>query len=260
MGRKSINRIGEIGYNSYGSKMEIIEYVNNRNIVVRFDNGYETKSRYDTFLKGEIKSPYCKTVYGVGYRGEGICKTIGDKYGRKIKPYQQWLDMLRRCYDVKLQIKFPTYKYCTVCDEWHNFQNYYKWYIENYYEIENERMEIDKDILVKGNKLYSPETCCIIPHKINTLFVKNDAKRGNLPIGVNYDKQYNKYESICNTENNNNGSFIYLGRYDSSDDAFYLGYKPFKEQYIKDIANQYKEKIPNKVYNAMINWKIEITD
>lgn len=258
MARKTKNRIGEIGYNSYGSKMEIIEYNNYNDIVVIFDNGYTRKSRYDIFKKGDIKSPYDKTVYGIGYRGEGICKVISDKYGKKIRPYQQWLDMLRRCYNLELQNKYPTYKGCTVCEEWHNFQNYYNWYIENYYEIENIQVDIDKDILVKGNKIYSPSTCIFVPHDINVLFTKGNSQNG-LPLGVRYNKRDNAFIASCSISHNNIKKEKHIGSFKTKLEAF-NAYKKFKENYIKQEANRYKDKIPQKLYYSLFNYKIEIAD
>ena len=87
--------------------------------------------------------------------------------------------MLRRCYDEKLHKKYPTYIDCKVCEEWLNFQNFAKWYYNNYYEIENEKICLDKDILHKGNKIYSPDNCVFVPNNINVLFVKSDKSRGD---------------------------------------------------------------------------------
>jgi hypothetical protein len=143
-----------------------------------------------------------------------------------------------------------------VSEEWLNFQNFAKWYDKNYYEINGEKMEIDKDILVKRNKIYSPETCVFVPKRINLLFVKKDATRGDLPIGVCFFKRDKKYQVNCKDEN---GKDIYLSRYNNIEEAFEV-YKEFKESVIKKVANEYKGKIPANLYNALINYKVEITD
>jgi hypothetical protein len=70
MGKK-INRTGEITYNKYGSKITIVKYNNNKDITVEFDNGYEVKTDYNNFKKASIKSPFCKSVSGIGFLGEG---------------------------------------------------------------------------------------------------------------------------------------------------------------------------------------------
>ena len=130
------------------------------------------------FKNGLIKNPYDKNVFGMGYIGEG-------KYNKKDyeKIYNTWSDMLRRCYEPYFINKNLAYIDCYVHDEWHNFQNFAKWYEENYYEIKEQRMCLDKDILNKGNKIYSSETCLIVPQVINQLFVKPRIKN-DLPIGV----------------------------------------------------------------------------
>ena len=90
--------------------------------------------------------------------------------------------MLERCYDTEHSYKFPTYENCIVCDEWLNYQNFARWFDINYYEIEGEVMCLDKDILFKGNKIYSPKTCIFVPRGINNLFTKNDKCRTNFAI------------------------------------------------------------------------------
>lgn len=90
--------------------------------------------------------------------------------------YSTWLSMLKRCYNIEFQFKHSSYIGCSVHEDWHNFQNFAKWYDENYYSIGNERIALDKDILVKGNKIYSPETCIFVPHNINNLFTKGNIK------------------------------------------------------------------------------------
>lgn len=84
--------------------------------------------------------------------------------------------------------KMATYKDCSVCDEWLCYANFEKWYDDNYYEVNNEEMNLDKDILVKENKIYSPNTCIFVPQRINALFIKGKGRRGQFPMGVSYDK------------------------------------------------------------------------
>ena len=75
---KKIERIGETNYNKYGSKMTIIEYKDVHNLVVEFENGYKIKAQYTQFKKGNIISPYDKTIFNIGYLGEGKYKTSID--------------------------------------------------------------------------------------------------------------------------------------------------------------------------------------
>jgi hypothetical protein len=249
------DRTGDINYNKHGRKMIIEKYNSYSNIVVFFpDNNYRIHSAYGSFKNGEVSNPEDKTVLGTGYLGIGNFKSNLSK--KILTPqYVTWSNMMERGYSLKKKIKFPNYKDVSVCEEWHNFQNFAKWYDENFYQIENEIMHFDKDILIKGNKIYSPETCMFVPARINTLFTKSNAVRGNYPIGV-YHTRYNKYSTSCQDEL---GKFKYLGNFRTPEEAFYT-YKKFKENVIKFIADKYKDKIPQKLYDAMYRYEVEITD
>ena len=122
------------------------------------------------------------------------------KYSSKInnKPspqYSSWSSMIKRCYNPKCLTKDYTYQDCSVCKEWHNFQNFAKWYDDNYYQVFNEEINLDKDILHKGNKIYSPENCIFVPKTINSLFTKSNRSRGKYPIGVDYNKGMRKFRA-----------------------------------------------------------------
>lgn len=253
------NRIGEISYNKFGDRMEIIKYNKANNITIRFDNGYTVTTQYTPFIKGNIISPYDKTVCNVGYVGEGSYKRYSNIPGDRIevsRQYTSWKSMLKRCYDIEFHKKYPTYKECIVATEWCNFQVFAKWYDENYYEIKEELMELDKDILIKGNKLYSPKTCIFVPKRINALFIKTNATRGACPIGVSWNKKFKKFKATCSDVNS---KITELGHFDNTYDAFYI-YKNYKEKTIKDVAELYKKYIPIKLYNALIQYQVEITD
>jgi hypothetical protein len=199
-----------------------------------------------------------RLVYGIGIYNKGEHRAKID--GKKTKVYQTWQDMLRRCHDPKHQTKHPTYIGCSVCDEWLDFQNFATWYDKNYYEILLLGvMQLDKDILIKGNKIYSPDTCVLVPRKINNLFTKRDAKRGKYPIGVYYHKPTKKYLAQISY---GDGIRHYLGLFDTAEEAF-EAYKIAKEIHIKDVAETYYSKlnlIPSKLYEAMMNYEVNIDD
>ena len=192
-------------------------------------------------------------VYNMGYLGLEKCK----ENGVHIKSYEVWHEMLKRCYSKNLHKKRPTYIGCTTYEEWLCYDNFKKWYDENFYQIGNETMCLDKDILIKGNKIYSPETCIFVPQNINVLFTKTNAKRGKYPIGVYYKKGNKSY--VAQLQDNIRNKNIHLGYFKSELKAFNV-YKIAKEKYIKEIADMYKYKIPEKLYNAMYKYQVEITD
>lgn len=251
-----MNRIGEERYNNNNSLMKITDYRNSKDIDVYFPDYNWTyyHARYDNFTRGKIKCPYEPRYYNVGYLGEG--EYIIKENGECTKCYRTWYHMLQRCYDIDHLYKNPTYENCFVCEEWLNFQNFADWFYDNYYEVNDELMCLDKDILYKGNLIYSPETCVFVTQKINSLFVKSDTIRGELPIGVQIDKRRNTYGAYCN---NGYGERTYLGSFDTPEKAFYM-YKNYKEELIKNIAEEYKSYIPIELYNALNNYKVEIND
>ena len=252
MGKKD-GRLGEVGYNTNGERMTIIRYVNKNDIDIQFDDGTIVEHRYyGNFLKGNVKNPFFPSVYGVGYFGIGEFKSCNEN-GKITKSYNTWKNIHERCYNPKFHKKFQTYENCTVCKEWNNYQTFAKWDNENYYEVGNEQMALDKDILNKRNKVYSPNNCIYVPYSINSLFVKRDNERGELPIGVS--KHRDKFRAILNKYNKQ----IHLGIYPTPEEAF-QAYKQAKEQYIKEVAEEYKDKIPYRLYEAMMNYEVEIDD
>ena len=185
-------------------------------------------------------------IFGVG---------TNDLLGPKNTPYYKaWFSMLSRCYNTHSQYtKWRTYIGCSVCNEWFVLSNFKAW-LENPENGYLEGYHLDKDILIKGNKVYSPDTCCFVPTEINSLFTKTDSLRGRYPIGV-IATPHNKFVAKLS------GQRIYLGVFDTPELAF-LAYKNAKEQQIKELAEKYfKEgKITERVYNALMKYEVEITD
>lgn len=253
------NRVGEERINNFGSKMIIKEYRKYSDIDVYFPeyNWTFKNATYNSFKNGKIKCPYEPRYYGVGFIGEGKYKMSIDR--KHTDKYNIWYDMLKRCYDPKYQEKYPTYKGCRVEDYLLNFQHMGEWIENNYYEVPGEKMCLDKDILRKGNKIYSRETCIFVPQRINTLFVKSNKARGKDPIGV-YQLPSGNYRVFCN---DGYGKKIPLGTYSTKEQAF-QAYKEYKEKIIKEVIDSYKGKIPEphytKLKEAMYNYEVEIND
>ena len=134
-----------------------------------------------------------------------------------------------------------------------------EWIENNYYEVPGEIMCLDKDILDKGNKIYSRDRCIFVPKRINNLFVKRDTDRGDCPIGMSLTSSGN-YVVQCN---NGYGKLDYLGTYSTKEEAFQV-YKVYKEKVIKETIDSYEGIIPEPFYSrlktAMYNYEVEITD
>lgn len=236
--------------------MTIVEYYGYDNITVQFNSYLSTgehrvfikfNQTYNNFKKGELKSPYDCTCFGVGYLGVGpYSKATHPKY------YSHWCNMITRCYNPKSLATRPGYIGCSVDPSFHDFQNFCIWCEYNYYEVGNETMCLDKDILHYNNKVYGPTTCIFVPQSINKLFTYNKTTRqiGN-PVGTVYIASSNLYQAKCNINNKN----VRLGSSKDKMEAFNM-YKQAKEKEIKRIAELYKEYIPSILYDRMINYII----
>lgn len=159
-------------------------------------------------------------------------------------------NMYDRCYSKDYHERSPKYIGCTMCDEWlDDKENFYEWVRENFYEVDGERtVELDKDILVKGNKIYSPDTCIFAPQSINSYFE-------NLTREPVYSPKLGKYKMDIFIE----GKTVNIGYYDTEEEAKEV-YIKHKEASILAKADLYKDRIPRKLYNAMVTWKIELSD
>lgn len=181
----------------------------------------------------------------------------------KEKKQQLWGNMNTRCYNKNYHKVKPDYKDCTICDEWlESKKSFYEWVDHNFYEIKGEStVELDKDILVPGNKVYSPDTCIFVPKRINDLFVHiHGRKKNGLPTGVYYSEKTGKYQATvresCKDDEDGKKKSARLGHFDTAEEAYEV-YKAHKMAEIIYIADCYKDVIPYKLYQAMINWKFD---
>lgn len=183
--RKIIN---EVYMTNEGYKIQIIDYVDTKNVLIKFVDRPEVQiwSTLQNIKNGQIKNPYHPSVYNHGYYGVGQYTARKDNV--KTEEYIKWFSMFVRCYDESYQEKQPTYIGCSISEEFWNFQNFAEWYNKNKYEC-NYPLELDKDFLYEGNKIYSPSTCCLIPKEINNLI---NYKRHDFEA---MKKLYDKYKN-----------------------------------------------------------------
>lgn len=255
MKRDYSEHIGEQNVNKNGTTMTIIEFKNAEHIKIQFEDEhkYIRDTTYNNFKRGVVKSPYDKTIYGIACIGEGKWKVTSDK-GYGTNEYSVWHSILSRCYTKIKQDKQPQYIGCSVSNEWLNYQNFRDWWEDNYYQIGDEKMQLDKDLLFKGNKIYSAETCCFIPQRMNLVLINRRNYRGDTPLGVRKSgKRYTASYVDINQKSHK------LGIHNTKEEAFEV-YKNARENVFKQLANEYKDKIPLHIYNALYNRKIEITD
>lgn len=244
--RKPLNLVGNRYINNAGFKYTVTEFFRSDDITVEFDNGVIKKHRsHWEIKKGTIANPYEPTVHGVGYWGEG-------KYDSSFIGYKSWVNVITRTSSKSYKTNRPTYKTATVCEEWKCLQNFGAWYDQNW-KPGRDNWHVDKDILIKGNKHYSPENCRLVPQEINSLFIKADSLRGKCLIGVN--KRNNRYYASISIKQDKKD----LGSYLTELGAFYV-YKIAKERHIQNMADEWSIKLDPEVYEAMYNYRVEKID
>lgn len=187
-----------------------------------------------------------KLVYGIG---------INNLKGKsKTKEYRLWMSMLKRCYSNNTSNKYPTYVDCTVSENFKSFSYFYDW-CQKQIGFGIDGFEMDKDLLIKGNKEYHEFKCVFIPSKINNILTRANSIRGNLPIGVCFHSLSGKYRSQIRLD----GKQVDIGYFNSPFDAF-SAYKHKKESYLKDTAKNYKNKIDPRSYAALLKYRVDFFD
>lgn len=176
----------------------------NRRCTIRIGEWY-SEVDVGNLKRGAVKTPYYPSVCGVGYLGEG--EYMVSISGKITKSYSKWSSMIERCYDQKHLKKYPTYKGCLVSDKWHNYQIFAEWFEENYVD----GWHLDKDLLKRGNKVYSENTCVFIPQDLNNFMTNNKITRTSKYIGVSYHKVTKKWTAQINDVCSN--KYLCLGFY-----------------------------------------------
>lgn len=145
-----------------------------------------------------------KVLDSAQYEKGGKTKTI---FFFKCPYHSVWKGIFDRCYSSYRTTKYPSYEGCSVAPEWTYFSNFRKWMVEQHWE----GMQLDKDLLVKGNKVYGPNTCAFVPSKINIILHTKESCRGDYPVGVTYLKKTGKFMSSINN--------TYMGNYATYQEA-----------------------------------------
>ena len=236
---------------SYGDLI-VTKYVNSKAVCVKFVvTGYETTTKASNVIAGSVKDRLLPTVHGIGITGDS--QVIVD--GKHTKEYRLWNNMLKRCYSVGCQKVRPTYIDCSVSENFRYLQYFKEWCNNqigfNSVDEKGKPFALDKDILVKGNRVYNEDVCVFVPQEVNLLFTKRDKSRGEYPIGVSFHKSRGMLTATLNNK--------YLGYFNTAEQAFQV-YKTAKEAYIKEVANKWKDKIDSKVYEALMNYEVHIDD
>ena len=172
-----------------------------------------------------------KRVYGKGINDAWYHTNPTDADGKRTMCpyYRRWHNMLKRCYNTASLKKRPTYVGCTVCTPWLTFSGFRKW-MENQNWIGK---QIDKDILIIGNKIYLPKACRFVSSLVNNLLTDHRNAGGLYPRGVWIDKRDGKFTAACRV----NGKKRHLGRFSTPEQAS-TAYKKAKYAEIRRVADQ----------------------
>ena len=245
--------VGKICKSKSSGDFKILKYNGNKDVVIQFlKTGFETIVQLVHIKSGKVKDRYLPSVYSVG--------TLGSKYpskvnGRNTKEYDLWYSMLRRCYSDNFKKKRPTYEGCEVSDKFKSYEYFYEW-CHSQIGFGVEGWHLDKDLLVKGNKVYSEDSCVFIPSEINLVLVKRTALRGKYLIGVSW---HSKSKTFVAQVNKNKGKQEHLGYFKTELEAF-NAYKIAKEVYLKELAEKWEYEIDLRAYNALMSYTVDIDD
>lgn len=133
-----------------------------------------------------------KVVHGFGVNdADYVTGPVVEGLTRQCPIYCKWVSMIRRCYSREASTKYPSYAGCTVCDEWRYFSAFRKWYVS---QPQHEKYDLDKDIKVRGNKVYSPDTCLLVPAALNN-FLRDVKGGGKHPVGAHWVEDKGKFKS-----------------------------------------------------------------
>jgi len=210
--------VGETRMSNEGYKIQVINGSDKPgHVVVSIDDTHKMTVNYNQFKSGSVKNPFHRSVYSMGYIGIGKYKT--KENGKMVKAYVTWRDMMQRAYSPKYQKIYPTYKGVSVCKDWHNYQNFAKWYDETSSRIKDfnqNQYDLDKDLLSdKKNKVYSSTTCLLLPHSLNK-FLSNKYNSNKTGVtGVHWSESRNKFVAQIMDGDKQ----IRLGFYDTKEEA-----------------------------------------
>ena len=245
--------IGKICKSNLSGNFKILKYNDSGNVEIQFINtSYETSVQLTNIRNGRVKDPYSPSVYSIGIVGTKYPSTIN---GVLTKEYTLWCSMLQRCYSDGFKKQRPTYEDCEVSENFKSYEYFYEW-CHKQVGFGVDDFEIDKDLLVKGNKVYSETTCVFLPVEINSLLTKSTASRGKHLIGVCW---HNTNKAFMAQVGKNKGKQEHLGYFKTEIEAF-NAYKTAKESFVKEQANKFKSQIDERAYKALMNYTVEITD
>jgi len=246
MGRKEQTKfklLGNTFQSKYGEKFKVIDYVDNENVTLEYEDGTVVTSRSVNIRQGNPPNPNRRVIYGQGYHGVGVYPISNN--GGKSLAYVKWHGMLSRVYDGnndKTKLATACYDGVCVSEYWHNFQNFAEWFYREHGKYTcKDVLCLDKDLLGKGTKVYSKDTCCFLPYCLN------------IAIQVGYSVHYDARRRTFRPRVSMKGVTPYLGDFKHEDEAR-EAYFNAKNKHISSLAESYRGSIPDNVLQALLNF------
>ena len=248
---------GDVFSTKEGYLVTVVEYFHAKKILVEFNDSRKTQIYVEAvqLRRGTLSNPNHPKTLGVGFMGIG--PYVAKRAGKMTKEYTLWFHMLQRSTDEgrKSSSVPKAYHDKSTDPQWHNFQEFAEW-CQWQVGFKNSGWELDKDLLVKHNKVYSPDTCVFLPNEVNCFLIRRESVRGDNPIGVHYFRRDGYYLA--------QGSFggaatERIGEFKTSTEAF-LAYKERKEWYANILAEKYKGQIDERAYISLLNFEVDVDD
>lgn len=244
--------VGRVFTGNFGN-YKIIEYKNAREVTVEFEDGYTRKCSSNSLRIGSVKNPNFPTIFGVGYLGEGKfsdAKGFSESY-----TYKLWRHVLGRVFRKEYEAHYSD---CDIDELWLCYNNFAEWCHNqkgfSSFDDKGERFQLDKDFKLKGNRLYSPETCIFLPREINQSIVSRRNYRGKNPLGVVKSKSGSFHSNVLV-----NGVREFGKAFTDAELAF-QEYKHKKESNIRRLADKYRAELGEDNYKILLNYEVSIDD
>lgn len=254
-------KVGDTFQSTSCNTFTIIGVKNQENITIKFNDvqGYQVVPSSQTIRNGRVKNPYFPRLFNKGYFGVGLYKArivSSSVNSKSTDEYRAWVNMLSRCYDpnyITTKAGHGCYSGVKVIDEWLNFQVFAEWYCvklaESQLKSPETKFVLDKDLLSPDVKIYSPETCCLIPEQLNIALVNRLSLNKTRKLSVMRKCKNGTYSVTISL----NKKLTTFSGYKTEKECFDL-YLSNKEKELNNSIEKYKSSLDEKVYLALVEY------
>jgi hypothetical protein len=242
--------VGDIFTINDGGTCTVVEYLRDRQITIQHNDKHAHRAVVEggNLRKGQIRNPFSPSVFGVGLIGFGRHKVKSE--GKKTPAYTLWNGIIQRGYSEEFKRENPSYRDVSVAPEWHNYQCFAEWFHAQEYS-QSPEFQLDKDLILAGNREYSPSACSFVPSQINSILNDCAGRRGKFKQGVSFVDRRNSYVARISIR----GIPVKIGSF-PGEEAAYSAYLSAKTEYVRTMAEEYKPVLHPKVYQNLRSWTL----